>query len=244
MVNYCNAGVSIYKNNFSISFIKTKGKIAITLINDQAMSNVNFTSFRRKVTSNGEGCLAVYDDIESDIKKKIAELDIQTDESLFTKKCEEINKYLDDQKNIYGVCYEVRSKNTHSYIADDVEKLLLKSNKYSKCPRQWKSEQDKITKLETKKDEPRDGDGKHGIETTELEEQRISKPNCEDESCVPKNLECGEVSHNTSQNVGEKGITADGSSESSQSTVPSDNSGVTPQSINDQTLYRNAISVI
>ncbi|GAB69659.1 hypothetical protein PCYB_004080 [Plasmodium cynomolgi strain B] len=170
MVNYYNAGE----------------KIAITLINDQKRSSVNFTPFIRNVTSNRGACLEVYDDIQRGINEKIAELDKPMDRSLFTQKCEEINKYLDHQKNIYGVCYEVRFKSTYSYIAEDVEKLLLESNKYSECPKQWTSEPDKITKLEIKKDEPCDGDGKHGIETTETEEQRISKPNCENESCVPK----------------------------------------------------------
>ncbi|KMZ81218.1 hypothetical protein PVIIG_02700, partial [Plasmodium vivax India VII] len=70
------------------------------------MSSVNFTPFRRKVTSDGGGCLEVYADIEGDIREKIAKLDKTNENGLFNQKCEEINKYLDDQKNIYGVCYQ------------------------------------------------------------------------------------------------------------------------------------------
>ncbi|GAB69561.1 hypothetical protein PCYB_003100 [Plasmodium cynomolgi strain B] len=121
------------------------------------MPVISFSTFRRDVTTNvGIGCLNVKDDIEVELSHKISKLDSSNGTEDIRQKCEEINKFLNEQKNVYNVCYEHRYKESLWYTPIIIKKILSESTEYNKCPQKWTLEPEEATKLTVKEEESHD----------------------------------------------------------------------------------------
>ncbi|CAG9485537.1 unnamed protein product [Plasmodium vivax] len=103
---------------------------------------------RGKLDDNG--CIELFFDIEEEIKKKIGELDITQGENHIHPKCQEIDKYLQEQKNSHNECYQGSFK---SYVTDIEKKtnaLLSESSVYSQYCKSLTSKDEELTKLKGK----------------------------------------------------------------------------------------------
>ncbi|KMZ81702.1 hypothetical protein PVIIG_05760 [Plasmodium vivax India VII] len=130
------------------------------------MPDISFSTVRRDVTTNVDlGCLNVSDDIERELRDKISLLDRSNGTDDFRQKCEEINNFLDEQKDVYKVCYQHSYKQRLWYIPKIIEELLSKSTKYPKCPQRWTSEPEKATKLTVKEEKSHDKNEKPETKT-------------------------------------------------------------------------------
>ncbi|GAB69560.1 hypothetical protein PCYB_003090 [Plasmodium cynomolgi strain B] len=131
------------------------------------MPDISFSAFRRDVTTNvGIGCLNANDDIEVELRHKISKLDSSNGTDDILQKCDEINKFLNEQKNVYNACYEHRHKQSLWYTPIIIKKILSESTKYHKCPQQWTSEPEEATELTVKEEESHDENEKPETQTS------------------------------------------------------------------------------
>ncbi|GAB69448.1 hypothetical protein PCYB_001960 [Plasmodium cynomolgi strain B] len=119
----------------------------------------NKTEILRNVTANVDlGCLGVNDDIEDELRRKFAKLDSSN------------GTYdINEQKNIYNVCYEHRYKQCFWYTPKIIKKFLSESMKYHICPQQWIWEPEEATKLTVKEEES------HGENEKQTSTENISE---------------------------------------------------------------------
>ncbi|CAI7717819.1 PIR protein [Plasmodium vivax] len=103
---------------------------------------------RGKLDDNG--CIELFFDIEEEIKKKIGELEITQGENHIHNKCQEIDQYLQKQKNSHNECFQDSFKIYVTDIEKEANALLSESSVYSQYCKSLTSKDEELTKLKGK----------------------------------------------------------------------------------------------
>ncbi|KMZ83042.1 hypothetical protein PVIIG_04607 [Plasmodium vivax India VII] len=103
---------------------------------------------RGKLDDNG--CIELFFVIEAEIENKIRELEKTQEKSHIHPKCQEIHKYLQEQKNSHNECYQGSFKSYVTDIEKEANTLLSKSSVYSEYCMSSTSKDEERTKLKGK----------------------------------------------------------------------------------------------
>ncbi|SBS95048.1 PIR Superfamily Protein [Plasmodium ovale curtisi] len=157
-------------------------------------AEVTFTIYNKDPKKDIYECSSLYENIIDKVKEKIKEIDEAKNEDVHSK-CEELDKYIENQTNDYKVCYEHDYFKYSLKIEDGIKKSFGGNNKYKKClPQLMLREED--NKLTQKVGELRE-------EKIYSHKERASEEQCQakseyndNESCKKKCLDSEKLSDN------------------------------------------------
>ncbi|KNA02417.1 hypothetical protein PVNG_05038 [Plasmodium vivax North Korean] len=153
------------------------------------MAEVFFEVSKRKEKLDKDGCVVLFFDIEEEIKKKIGELEITQGENHIHNKCQEIDKYLQEQKNSHNECYQGSFKRYVRDIEKEANALLSESSVYSQYCKSLTSKDEELTKLKGKTVELGKEKGKLASEKLPAEKSRQTISSCNGQTCKDESSE-------------------------------------------------------
>ncbi|KMZ82940.1 hypothetical protein PVIIG_06213 [Plasmodium vivax India VII] len=153
------------------------------------MAEVYFEVSKRKEKLDQDGCIELFFDIEEEIKKKIGELEITQGENHIHPKCQEIDQYLQKQKNSHNECFQDSFKIYVTDIEKEANTLLSKSSVYSKYCISSTSKGEEHTKPKVATEELGEEKGKPASERTPVKNPSQRTSSCSGKPCKDESSE-------------------------------------------------------
>ncbi|GAB69505.1 hypothetical protein PCYB_002540 [Plasmodium cynomolgi strain B] len=137
-----------------------------------------------KEKSDKNSCIELFFDIQDGIKNKIRELEKTQGKNDIDKKCQEIDKYLQEQKDSHNECYQDSIKSFVTYIDQETRNILSKYSKYSQYCKCLTSTIEECTKPNVETEELGKENGNPVSERLTVENSNQTASICNGKPCI------------------------------------------------------------
>ncbi|SBS92651.1 PIR Superfamily Protein [Plasmodium ovale curtisi] len=205
---------------------------------------VHFNISGPRTKLSRDDCIVLFVDIPDEFQNIISQLDKTEEETdLFISKCKELKEYTAHKKKKYPECFEGDLLHIYSYTEQELNNLLQKSLKYSKCNEKLNPTSKEPVVLEQQKDAcNQEKDGMCVSAATPLEKRSETKAECDNGPCTEENSQCNKLIVSNQGNGDTETTCKKITSLSTESVTPSRNlETVIPAASEDETLSRKNI---